>query len=130
MSGRETRGLEPIARRPAARAKELLTGQLYGDSDGRLEQMTREWITELRAAWEETLDAPALAGGGLQGGITHGATDDLGYNAVQDRVHINDLHATLLHLLGIDHERLTHRFQGRDFRLPDIAGSVVTPILA
>ncbi len=72
----------------------------------------------------------ALAGGGIQGGITHGATDALGYNAVQDRVHINDLHATMLHLLGIDHERLTHRFQGRDFRLTDIAGKVVTPILA
>ena len=72
----------------------------------------------------------ALAGGGIQGGISHGATDALGYNAVKDRVHINDLHATMLHLLGIDHERLTHRFQGRDFRLTDIAGKVVTPLLA
>ena len=95
-----------------------------------MEQTAREWITELRAAQEEKLDALALAGGGIQGGITHGATDALGYNAIKDRGHINDLHATLLHLLGIDHERLTHRFQGRDFRLTDIAGKAVNPILA
>jgi hypothetical protein len=71
-----------------------------------------------------------LAGGGIKGGITHGATDDLGYNAVEDPVHVNDLHATMLHLLGIDHKRLTYRFQGRDFRLTDVAGEVVSEILA
>jgi hypothetical protein len=71
-----------------------------------------------------------LAGGGIKGGITHGATDDLGYNAVEDPVHVHDLHATMLHLLGIDHKRLTYRFQGRDFRLTDVAGEVVRPILA
>jgi hypothetical protein len=71
-----------------------------------------------------------LAGGGVKGGITHGATDELGYNAVQDVVHVHDLHATMLHLLGIDHERLTYRYQGRDFRLTDVAGKVVQPILA
>jgi hypothetical protein len=71
-----------------------------------------------------------LAGGGIKGGITYGATDELGYNAVEDVVHVNDLHATLLHLLGIDHRRLTYRFQGRDFRLTDVAGNVVEPILA
>lgn len=71
-----------------------------------------------------------LAGGGIKGGITHGATDDLGYNAVVDPVHVNDLHATMLYLLGIDHHRLTYRFQGRDFRLTDVAGKVVRPILA
>ena len=71
-----------------------------------------------------------LAGGGVRGGITHGATDELGYNSVQDVVHVNDLHATMLHLLGIDHQRLIHRFQGRDFRLTDVAGHVVKPILA
>lgn len=70
-----------------------------------------------------------MAGGGVRGGISHGATDDLGYHAVENRVHVNDLHATLLHLFGIDHTRLTYRFQGRDYRLTDIAGTVVHPIL-
>jgi hypothetical protein len=70
-----------------------------------------------------------LAGGGIKGGITHGATDELGYNAVTDVVDVHDLHATLLHLLGIDHKRLTYRFQGRDFRLTDVSGNVVEKIL-
>ncbi len=70
-----------------------------------------------------------LAGGGVRGGLTYGATDELGYHASIDPVHVNDLHATLLHLLGIDHKRLTHRFQGRDFRLTDVAGRVVKEIL-
>jgi len=69
-------------------------------------------------------------GGGIKGGITYGATDELGYNAVTDIVEIHDLHATLLHLLGIDHERLTYRYQGRDFRLTDVSGHVVEKILA
>ena len=71
-----------------------------------------------------------LAGGGIKGGITHGATDELGYNAVEDVVHVHDLHATMLHLLGVDHRRLTYKFQGRDFRLTDVHGKVVTKILA
>ena len=71
-----------------------------------------------------------LAGGGIRGGITHGATDELGYNAVEDVVHVHDLHATMLHLLGVDHKRLTYKFQGRDFRLTDVHGKVVTKILA
>ncbi len=71
-----------------------------------------------------------LCGGGVRGGIAHGATDELGYNAVEDVVHVNDLHATMLHLLGIDHQQLTVRYQGRDFRLTDVAGEVVKPILA
>jgi hypothetical protein len=71
-----------------------------------------------------------MAGGGVKAGITHGATDELGYNAVKDIVHVNDLHATMLHLLGINHLKLTVRYQGRDFRLTDIAGEVVKPILA
>lgn len=70
-----------------------------------------------------------LCGGGIRGGLTHGATDELGYNAVVDPVHVNDLHATMLHLLGVDHRRLTYRFQGRDFRLTDVAGRVVQEIL-
>jgi hypothetical protein len=69
-----------------------------------------------------------LAGGGIRGGITYGGTDELGYNAVENPVHVHDLHATLLHLLGIDHKRLTYRFQGRDFRLTDVFGEVVRPI--
>jgi hypothetical protein len=71
-----------------------------------------------------------MAGGGIKGGISHGATDELGYASVQDVVHVNDLHATILHLFGINHERLTYKFQGRDFRLTDVAGKVVRPILA
>ena len=71
-----------------------------------------------------------LAGGGIKGGVTHGTTDPLGYNAEENRTHVNDLHATLLHLLGIDHEKLTYRFQGRDFRLTDVHGKLITPVLA
>src|SRR4029077_19695986 len=71
-----------------------------------------------------------LAGGGIRGGISYGATDELGYNAVENVVHVHDLHATILHLLGIDHLRLTYRFQGRDFRLTDVSGEVVRAILA
>jgi len=70
-----------------------------------------------------------LAGGGVKKGIAYGQTDELGYNAVIDKVHVNDLHATVLHLLGIDHKRLTYRYQGRDFRLTDVAGNVVKEIL-
>jgi hypothetical protein len=71
-----------------------------------------------------------LAGGGIRGGITHGSTDDLGYNAVQDVVEVHDLHATMLYLFGIDHKKLTYKFQGRDFRLTDVHGNVVRKILA
>lgn len=70
-----------------------------------------------------------MAGAGIQPGMTYGATDELGYAAVDDKVHVNDLHATLLHLFGIDHERLTYRFQGRDFRLTDVSGEVISKIL-
>ena len=71
-----------------------------------------------------------LCGGGIQGGVTHGATDELGYAAVQDPVHVHDLHATMLHLLGIDHKKLTFRFQGRDFRLTDVFGHLIKPVLS
>jgi hypothetical protein len=71
-----------------------------------------------------------LAGAGIKGGHVHGATDDFGWYAVQDKVHIHDLHATILHLLGLDHERLTYRYGGRDYRLTDVYGQVVTSILA
>jgi hypothetical protein len=71
-----------------------------------------------------------LAGGGVKGGMIHGATDDYGYYAVQDKVEIYDLHATMLHLLGIDHKRLTYRFGGRDMRLTDVHGEVVREVIA
>ena len=70
-----------------------------------------------------------LAGGGLKPGFHFGSTDEYGYYAVQNRVHIHDLHATLLHMLGLDHEQLTFRQSGRDFRLTDVAGRVVRDIL-
>ncbi len=71
-----------------------------------------------------------MSGGGIEGGVTHGATDDLGYHSVEKRTHINDLHATMLYLMGIDHEKLTYRYKGRDFRLTDVAGQVVKEVLA
>ncbi len=71
-----------------------------------------------------------MAGGGIRPGITYGQTDDFCYNVVENPVHIHDLNATILHCLGIDHERLTYRFQGRDFRLTDVHGRVVTELLA
>jgi hypothetical protein len=71
-----------------------------------------------------------LAGGGVKGGHVHGATDEWGWEAVEGRVHVHDLHATVLHLLGFDHEKLTFRYAGRDFRLTDVHGSVVKEILA
>jgi uncharacterized protein DUF1501 len=70
-----------------------------------------------------------LAGGGAKGGAHYGQTDELGHKAVIDRVSVNDLHATILHLLGFDHKRLTYRFSGRDFRLTDVAGVVVKDVL-
>ena len=71
-----------------------------------------------------------LAGGGVRGGAVHGATDEFGFRAVEDVVHVHDLHATILHLLGFDHERFTYRYAGRDFRLTDVHGQVVRGILA
>lgn len=71
-----------------------------------------------------------LGGGGVRGGFAYGETDDFGYYARRDRVHMHDLHATILHLLGIDHQRLTYRYAGRDFRLTDVHGDVVKGILA
>ena len=71
-----------------------------------------------------------LAGGGIKGGVVHGATDEFGWHAVENRVHVHDLHATILHLMGLDHERLTYRYSGRDYRLTDVAGNVVKAILA
>ena len=71
-----------------------------------------------------------LAGGGVKPGFAFGATDEFGHTAVQDKVHMHDLHATILHLLGLDHESLTYRYSGRNFRLTDVSGQVVQEILA
>jgi uncharacterized protein (DUF1501 family) len=71
-----------------------------------------------------------LAGGGIKPGLTLGKTDDFGFHAVEDQVHVHDLQATLLHLLGLDHKKLTYHYQGRDFRLTDVHGELVTKLLA
>jgi len=71
-----------------------------------------------------------MAGGGVRGGMAHGATDEFGFKAVEDKVHVHDLHATILHLMGFDHEKLVFRHGGRDMRLTDVAGSVIRPILS
>jgi hypothetical protein len=71
-----------------------------------------------------------LAGGGIKGGLTYGATDDFGFKAIEKPVHVHDLHATILHLMGIDHTKLTYKYSGRDFRLTDVAGSVLHEIIA
>jgi len=71
-----------------------------------------------------------MAGGGVRGGMTYGETDEMGMSAVENRVDIHDIHATILHQLGMDHERLTYRFGGRDMRLTDVHGRVLIPLLA
>ena len=71
-----------------------------------------------------------MAGGGIKPGVTIGKTDELGYNVAEDPVDVHDLHATILRQMGIDHEKLTYRFQGRDFRLTDVAGNVVEKLIA
>ena len=71
-----------------------------------------------------------LAGGGVKGGVVYGESDDYGYEVAKDLVHAHDFHATILHLLGLDHKRLTYRYAGRDFRLTDVHGNIVKPILA
>jgi hypothetical protein len=71
-----------------------------------------------------------LAGAGLKKGIAYGATDEFGFAAAENKVHVHDLHATLLHLLGFDHEKFTYRYAGRDFRLTDVQGRVVRDLLS
>ena len=71
-----------------------------------------------------------MAGGGVKAGLTYGKTDDYGYYSVDNKVHVHDLHATILHLLGLDHTKLTYRYAGRDFRLTDVYGDVVRDIIA
>jgi hypothetical protein len=90
--------------------------------DGKGEQLGRDHHMKGFSMW--------LAGGGIKPGLTFGATDDLGYHAADNIVHVHDLHATILHLFGIDHQRFTYRYQGRDFRLTDVSGRVVNEILS
>jgi hypothetical protein len=71
-----------------------------------------------------------MAGGGIKPGMSYGETDDVGYNIAKDPVHVHDFQATVMHLMGIDHEQLTFKYQGRRFRLTDVHGKVVQPILA
>ncbi|MFP6866731.1 MAG: DUF1501 domain-containing protein, partial [Roseibacillus sp.] len=71
-----------------------------------------------------------MAGGGVKGGMSYGATDDFGLTAVENRVHVHDMHATILHLMGLDHEKLTYRYSGRDYRLTDVHGHVLKDIIA
>ena len=71
-----------------------------------------------------------IAGGGVRGGYSHGETDELGFSVARDKVHVHDLQATWMHLLGFDHEKLSYRFQGRDYRLTDVHGRVVRDLLA
>jgi len=71
-----------------------------------------------------------MAGGGVKGGQAYGATDEFGFKAVEKRAHVHDLHATILHLLGFDHEKFTYRYAGRDFRLTDVHGQVMKGVLA
>jgi hypothetical protein len=71
-----------------------------------------------------------MAGGGVKGGMTYGATDEFGARATENKMHIHDLHATVLWLLGFDHEKLTYRYNGRDFRLTDVYGKVVKEVMA
>ena len=71
-----------------------------------------------------------MAGGGAKPGVVHGATDDFGYSVVENPVHVHDFHATMMYLLGVDHQQLTYKFQGRRFRLTDVHGEVVKAVLA
>jgi hypothetical protein len=71
-----------------------------------------------------------MAGGGVKQGFSYGATDEFGLTAVENRAHVHDLHATMLHIMGLDHEKLTYRYSGRDFRLTDVHGKVIHDILA
>ena len=71
-----------------------------------------------------------VAGGGFKSGLVYGATDEFGWHSVENRVHVHDLHATILHLMGFDHTKLTYRYSGRDYRLTDVFGNVVKDIIA
>jgi hypothetical protein len=104
---------------------------IWGGEFGRKATRDRNASDSDRAGRDHNAKAFSImmAGGGVKGGTVHGSTDEFGAAAVKDKVHVHDLHATILHSLGLDHTKLTYRFNGRDFRLTDVAGNVVKPIL-
>ena len=114
---------------------ETISLKLPEDLSGKLERVAREQGQSKSALVREALEAylaerrTAPAGGGIKPGIVHGETDDFGYNIVKDPVHVHDFQATVSHCLGFDHEELTYRFQGRDYRLTDVFGDVVHELL-
>lgn len=130
--------LHPIRSREVDRPIAALIKDLKGR--GLLDETLVVWGSEFgRTPFSEGADGRDhnpygfsifMAGGGAKAGSVYGATDEWGYHAVEDRMHIHDLHATILHLMGLDHERLTYRYSGRDFRLTDVAGTVATKIIA
>jgi arylsulfatase A-like enzyme len=103
---------------------------VWGGEFGRTPMMEDRFPTNLGRDHHKDAFTMWLAGGGIKPGITLGKTDELGYNVVENPVHVHDLNATILHLLGIDHTRLTYRYQGREYRLTDVAGRVVSELLA
>jgi hypothetical protein len=132
------------AHAPLAKALDQPVAGLLTDLKrrGLLDSTLVVWTTEFgRTPYNTSADAKGrehhhqvfsswLAGGGVQGGITYGESDDYGVDVGSDQVHVHDFHATILHLLGLDHEKLTYRFSGRDYRLTDVAGRVVKEVLA
>ena len=129
--GQQRRRHRQADRRPADRSEEPRPAEGHA---GHLGRRVRPHAPTPRTATAATTTTRAtriwMAGGGVKGGLAYGQTDDYGYEAVEDKVHIHDWHATILHLLGLDHEKLTYRYAGRDMRLTDVKGNVVKGILA
>ena len=104
------------------------------DIAGSSNVLDRGYVTYSNTAKEQMVGVPEELiekhGGGVRGGMAYGATDEFGFKAVENQMHVHDLHATVLHQLGLDHKRLTFRFQGRDFRLTDVQGNVIQDALA
>ena len=132
----EVRHDGPAGRRPDPRPEAARAARRDADHLGRRvrphavpRRPHRRRATSSAATTIPTASRCWLAGGGVKGGITHGESDELGFSVADDKVHVHDLQATILHLLGFDHTRLTYRFQGRDYRLTDVEGQVVKEIL-
>jgi uncharacterized protein (DUF1501 family) len=103
---------------------------VWGGEFGRTPTRDRNGFDDAGRDHNSRAFTTVLAGGGVRGGMVHGATDEFGARSVENKVHVHDLHATMLHLLGFDHEKLTYRYNGRDFRLTDVYGKVVKDIVA